>query len=166
MSLKDHPYRFFGTGEGLSALWQPTLNWMQGQKLVALYGVWDRDTGLFWQDLPLLARFEAGVLMIHYRRGIMGGFALGWNEMLPEERPLWPAETRQRYAFDEEDERQNLAWKERPESPALAGQALQAVELLEKEGRLAALGFLFAEKSLFLPGGQEMAPQLKERERP
>lgn len=161
MSLKDHPYRFFRAGEGLSALWQPTLNWLAGQKLAALYGVWDEDSGFFWQDLPLLARFETGVLLIHYRRGIMGGFALGWNEMLPEEKPLWPAEKRQRYAFDEEDERQNLAWKERPESPALAGQALKEVRFEEENGRLAALHFVFEEKSLVLPGGQELTPTLK-----
>ena len=161
MSLKDHPYRFFRDGEGLSALWQPTLNWLAGQKLVALYGVWDEDSGFFWQDLPLLARFEAGVLMIHYRRGIMGGFALGWNEMLPEEKPLWPAEKRQRYAFDEEDERQNLVWKERPESPALAGQVLKKVGFEEENGRLAALRFVLEEKSLVLPGGQELTPTLK-----
>jgi len=139
MSLTTHPYHYFTDEASFRRAWSETLHKLNGERLLHVYGVWDRLEQRWFADAPMLIELSAGVLSV--KVSCEGKLALGWNDIMPTEKPIWFDETQRCGELAGLDWQEDLIWCEYDAVRGALGQSMRGTDVQVNRGGLSGIVF-------------------------
>ena len=140
MSLTTHPYRYFSDKRKFLSVWKKTLTALRNDKIECVYGIWDIIAGRWFEDGPMLVKLSKDIISVkvHSEKYL----AIGVNDILPEDKPVWFDET-QKDEIKGLDWTEDLEWREYDAVKGSFGNAVCEIELIEADSAYGLLGLSF-----------------------
>lgn len=87
MSFYKHEYHYYSDIDDLLRQWGVLLKNLIGNKILAVYGVWDNVDNSWFDDASMVVLLDCGNLTVNEKCD--SNLSLGWNDMDIHEKPIW-----------------------------------------------------------------------------